>query len=91
MPVEQYRHRPLVVKAIRFNSNTTEIINFLEQLGYGFAMLKDPRDSVKDEFLITTDRGDLRLVEGHWLVMPPKGHVLLYRPDVFDMMYEVDD
>jgi hypothetical protein len=91
MPVERYRHRPLHVRAIRFTNNTNEIIRFLDELGYGYAMLKDPRNSVKDEFLINTDRGDLRLTEGHWLVMPPKGHVLLYRPDVFEMMYEVDD
>lgn len=91
MPVERYRHCPLHVMAIQFVGNTTEIAELLTRHQYGFAMLKDPRDSVKDEFLITTERGDLRLEEGFWLVFPPRGHVLLYRPDVFEMMYEVDD
>lgn len=91
MPLERYKHRPLHVQALRFRGNTQEITQFLTEHGYAFAMLKDPRDSVKDEFLITTDRGQLRLEDGYWLVIPPRGHILLYRPDVFEMMYEVDE
>lgn len=91
MPMQQFRHRPLHVTAIQFKNNTSEVYKFLSDQGYAFAVMKDPRNSVKDEFLITTDRGELRLVHECWLVLPPKGQVLLYRPDVFEMMYEVDD
>lgn len=92
MPCDRYRHRKLTVVAIQFTGgNSQEIAAFLLKHKYQFATLSDPRDAVKDEFIINTSKGDLRLTDGYWLVLPPRGEVLLYRPDVFDMMYEVDD
>jgi hypothetical protein len=90
MPVAQFRLKPRIIKAIQFiNGNTSEISDFLRDIGCQFSILADPDDRVNDVFLITSSEGEMRIMDKDWIVYGVKGEISTSKPDVFEATYEL--
>ena len=74
----QYRKKPVVIEAIQFNKNFTEIEKFCE----GNFDWSEGKSDIK------TLEGTMRASVGDWIIKGVNGEFYPCKPDIFEKTYE---
>lgn len=85
----KFRKKPVEIDAIQFiDGNSVEIANFIIDGGGSFRAVTHPRDGSKDEIFIQTLEGEMKAINGDWVIKGIKGEFYPCKPDVFEATYE---
>lgn len=76
--VAKFRKKPVVIEAVQFTGNFTEI----EQFVGGDAEFRD------GQLLVATLEGPLHAANGDWIIKGVKGEFYPCKPDIFEATYE---
>ena len=76
--VKDYMKKQVVIQAIQFLGNPEEIKEFMGTTGHHYDEL---------DLIIPTLEGDLRAVEGDYIIKGIKGEFYPCKPDIFEMTY----
>lgn len=81
--IKQYKKRPVVVQAIRFQGtgNIVDCVEFLD------GRCLDPIQT-KPNIIIRTLEGDMVCAPGDWIIKGVKGEFYPCKPDIFALTYE---
>lgn len=79
MSVQKYRKKPVVIEAIQFRANLSEIEDFCggdAEFRYG-------------QLVVATLEGALRASPLDWIIKGVNGEFYLCKPDIFEKTYEL--
>ena len=89
MAAQRYRKKPVEIEAIQMvNGNTVEVVTFIGDGGGSYRTVTHPRDGKYDEVYISTLEGEMRAVDGDWIVKGVQGEFYPVKPDIFAATYE---
>ena len=85
----RYRKKPVEIDAIQFTGgNSVQVAQFITDGGGTFRADTHPRDGAQDVFYIRTLEGDMRAVDGDWIVKGVQGEFYPVKADIFEATYE---
>lgn len=85
----KFRKKPVEIEAIQFTgSNSGQVAQFITDGGGTFRADTHPRDGAQDVFHIVTLEGDMRAVNGDWIIRGVQGEFYPCKPDIFEATYE---
>lgn len=89
MTVARFRKKPEEVEAIQFiEGNTAEVCEYLDSANASYSTIPHPDGPAQDQVFIHTLNGDLRAVDGDWIVKGDGGEPYPVHPDAFASMYD---
>ena len=77
--VKDYMEKQIIIQAIQFWGNPVEIKKFMGTTGHHYDEL---------DLIIPTLEGDLRAIEGDYIIKGVKGEFYPCKPDIFEMTYD---
>jgi len=85
----RYRKKPVEIEAVQFTAgNSVQVAQFIADGGGTFRTETHPRDGAQDIFYIRTLEGEMRAVDGDWVVKGVQGEFYPCKPDIFAATYE---
>lgn len=85
----RYRKRPVEIDAIQMTGgNTLEVVTFIRDGGGKYSTSTHPTDGTHDQVFIHTLEGEMRAVDGDWIVRGVQGEFYPVKPDIFEATYE---
>jgi hypothetical protein len=82
----KFRKKPVVIEAVQFTGNTTEVDLFIG--GDGVMRRITDGNSVVVAIGIMTLEGEMRCDKGDWVIKGVKGEFYPCKPDIFEQTYE---
>lgn len=85
----KFRKKPVEIEAVQMvNGNTLEVVDFIRDGGGNYRTVTHPRDSRQDEVFVITLEGEMRAVEGDWIIRGVQDEFYPCKPDIFAATYE---
>ena len=85
----RYRKRPVEIEALQFTGgNSGQVAQFIIDGGGTFRAETHPTDGAQDIFYIPTLEGEMRAVDGDWIIKGVQGEFYPCKPDIFAATYE---
>ncbi|MFI2620388.1 hypothetical protein [Streptomyces sp. NPDC018584] len=92
MTVSRFRKKPVEIEAVQIvNGNTLEVVDFIRGGEGTYRIVTHPRDSRQDEVFVVTLEGEMRAVDGDWIIRGVAGEFYPCRDDIFRATYEAVD
>lgn len=89
MTAARYRKKPVEIEAVQMvRGNTLEVVDFIRDGGGTYRTVTHPRDSRQDEIFVITLEGEMRAVDGDWIIKGVAGEFYPCRDDIFRATYE---
>lgn len=87
--IQRFRKKPVEIEAVRFaGGNTVEVCQFMADGGGGYRTTTHPTDASQDEIFIQTLGGEMRAVDGDWVVKGVASEFYPVKPGIFEATYE---
>lgn len=84
----KYRKKPVIIEAIQFKNNITEIKKFITDNGYIDYKNSNSKDCVPIVVIYTLE-GKMIANEGDYIIKGIKGEFYPCKPDIFEATYEL--
>lgn len=85
----KFRKKPVEIDAVQFTGgNSVQVAQFITDGGGAFRAETHPRNGAQDVFYIHTLEGELRAVDGDWIIRGVQGEFYPCKPDIFAATYE---
>ena len=81
--INYYRKRDSEVKVLQYNNNIEEIVDFVQE-----AIFSSYDEKGNKYYTIKTPIGDIRLHNNDYVIKNYQGEFGVYRPEVFEHIYE---
>lgn len=92
MTVSRYRKKPVEIEAVQFSGgNSVQVAQFITDGGGTFRAQTHPTNGAQDVFYIGTLEGEMRAVDGDWIIKGVAGEFYPCRDDIFRATYEPAD
>lgn len=78
----KFRKKPVVIEAVQYKGNATEIMVFMKAKGFQKSLSED------QELIIPTLEGGLKAQIGDWIIKGIKGEFYPCKSEVFEATYE---
>jgi hypothetical protein len=90
--VSRYRKKPVEIEAVQFaGGNSVQVAQFITEGGGAFRADTHPTDGTHDVFYIETLEGEMRAVDGDWIIKGVAGEFYPCRDAIFRATYEPAD
>lgn len=88
----RFRKKPVEIEAIQMTGgNTVQVVGFIRDAGVRYSTATHPTDGTRDQVFISTLEGEMRAVDGDWIVEGVQGELYPVKPDIFAATYEPVD
>jgi hypothetical protein len=85
----RYRKKPVEIDAIQMTGgNTVAVVTFIGEAGGRYRTVTHPTDATQDEVYIQTLEGEMRAVDGDWIIRGVQGELYPCKPAIFAATYE---
>ena len=85
--MSKFKAKPIILEAVQFTGNVDEF----EGLIYCDSSTADPEtETMINIYKLITERGDIFIDEGDWVVTEPNGTMQVCSQELVDLLYEVE-